>query len=115
MNKFELYITAIFIVKISLIGLILFHMFVKYMKPEYKELLEKIEFWKKRFEFIFNIMMSFLLTILFNPHKHDEIVITGQVKLLLYLFGLLMLVSADWNIFIHESPIFVTIQKIVKN
>lgn len=115
MNKLQLYIVFIFIIKILFIVTVIYSLYVKHKKPTNKILLKRIEFWKDHIEFIFNMMMSLLLVILFNPHTHEVIKISGEVKLLLYLFGIIMFMTADWKIFIHESPTFEFIQKVLSN
>jgi surface polysaccharide O-acyltransferase-like enzyme len=57
--------------------------------------------------------MAILLIYLFNPITSQSIVITGHTKILLYLFGILLLVTTNWNNFLTPSPWFIDLQKIV--
>ena len=57
--------------------------------------------------------MAGLLIYLFNPRNDRSILITHETKILLYLFGFILLITADWNVFFHESPFFKKFQKIV--
>ena len=71
MNNFDMYIMLIFIVKLAFIILAVYRLYIKAKQPEEKELLEKIEFWKHRVEFIFITLMSILLIYLFNPRFNN--------------------------------------------
>jgi len=55
--------------------------------------------------------MSLLLLYLFNPRKPD-IVIEGETKILLFLFGFVLLITAKWDIFFQESKWFKRIQEV---
>jgi hypothetical protein len=57
--------------------------------------------------------MSVLLIYLFNPRTERSVMIDYETKLLLYLFGFILLITADWGVFIHETPLFKKFQKIV--
>lgn len=105
MNKFDMYITLIFIVKICFICLAVYRAYLKFKKPTDKKLLEDVEFLKSRFEFLFVTLMSFLLIYLFNPRSNKVIMIDGETKLLLYLFGFVLLITENIEKFISESPL----------
>jgi hypothetical protein len=74
---------------------------------------EGILFWKERLEFIFIALMALLLIYLFNPRRDRNVIIDYETKLLLYLFGFILLITAKWGDFIHENPLFKKFQKIV--
>jgi hypothetical protein len=109
MNKFDIYITLIFIVKISFIILAVYRLYIKAKNPKNKNL-KIVEFWKERFEFIFISMMSVLLIYLFYPRANRINMIDGETKLLLYLFGFVLLLTENWSSFIHEAPWFKKLQ-----
>ena len=88
-------------------------MYLKLKHKEHSETDKKIVFWKERLEFIFIILMAVLLIYLFNPRNDRSISIDYETKILLYLFGFILLITADWKDFFHESPTFKMIQKIV--
>ena len=98
MNKFDIYISLTVIVKIIYIILAISRLYIKYKKPNAKKLLEEIELWKKRVEFVFIIMMSALLIYLFNPRKDHLYMIDKEAKILLYLYGVVMLFIATEKI-----------------
>lgn len=114
MKYFDMYIILIFIVKIVFIILSLYRLYVKAKTPEDKKLLETIEFWKSKAEFIFISLMSILLVYLFNPRANNISMIDGETKLLLYLFGFILLLTENWSSFIHESSWFKKLQIILK-
>lgn len=67
----------------------------------YKTSLEINDRIKDQVEFIFNIAMALLIIILFNPRQKKHLKIDSETRLLLYLFGYLLVISADWSSFIH--------------
>jgi cytochrome c oxidase assembly protein Cox11 len=114
MNYFDMYIILIFIVKLAFVSLAIYKLYIKTKKPENKKLLETLEFWKKRIEFIFVSLMSILLVYLFNPRTNHLNMIDGETKLLLYLFGFVLLLTENWSTFIYESPWFKKLQTILQ-
>lgn len=114
MDKFGMYIILIFIIKIIFIILAITDVIIKRKKPLNKKLSGTIEFWKERFEFVFIAMMSLLLIYLFNPRSNRMGMITGETKLLLFLFGFVLIITAKWGIFLKESPLLKKIQTIIQ-
>jgi len=106
MDGFVLYIILIFIVKILFIILTITHLYMKMKGKTNTQLDEKVTFWKGRLEFIFVFLMSFLLIYLFNPRTSRLNKVTGETKLLLYLFGFVLLLTANWETFITEAKWF---------
>lgn len=113
MNKFDIYITFIFLIKIGFITMVLIHLYLKLKHRENNELDKKILYWKDRLELFFIVLMSFLLIYLFNPRYDKSILIDRETKILLYMFGFVLLITSNWNVLIKESPLFSTIQKII--
>lgn len=106
MKYFDMYITLIFIVKIIFIILAVYRQYIKAKKLQNKKLLTTIEFWKSRFEFLFITLMSILLIYLFYPRSNNIGMIDGETKLLLYLFGFVLLLTENWTNFVNESILF---------
>ena len=79
------------------------------------ELFKTIEFWKDRIEFIFIAFMSALLIYIFNPRVDRTKYINYETRLLFYLFGFILILTANWKIFFKESPLFKDLQKVVSN
>lgn len=114
MNYFDIYITIIFIVKILFVCLAVYSLYMKAKKSKDVKRMQTIQFWKERMEFLFITLMSILLIYLFNPRGANRLgMIDGETKLLLYLFGFVLLLTENWSNFIHESPLFKKFQSII--
>ena len=113
MYNFNLYITLIFIIKLGFISLALTHIYLKVKGKSQSDLDKKIMYWKERFEFIFILLMAMLLIYLFNPRTDRIVMINGETKVLLYLFGFILLITAKWGEFFHEAEWFKYFQKSV--
>jgi hypothetical protein len=114
MKYFDIFIIVIFIVKIVFIILAISDKIIKRKKPLNKKLSEKLEFWKDRVEFIFIALMSVVLIYIFNPRSNRLSMITGETKLLLFLFGIVLLITAKWDLFFKESKTLKSIKNIIK-
>ena len=114
MDNFTLYINLIFLIKIFFILTSISHVYLKVKGDEDSDLDKKMIYWKERLEFIFVFLMAFLLIYLFNPRK-PSVVISGETKFLLFLFGFVLLITANWKIFVHEAKWFARFQKIIGN
>jgi len=99
----NLFITIIIITKLLFIILSLIHIYLKKIKKTNSDLDKKILFLKERIEFIFILFMSILLIHLFNPFSPKSVEVKGETKLLLFLFGIILIISANWNTFIGKS------------
>ena len=115
MDKYTLYIYLIFAVKIGFVIMTIYHILLKVKGKSDSDLDKKIVYWKERFEFIFILLMSILLVYLFNPRKDRATMIDGETKILLYLFGFVLLITAKWGDFFHEAKWFKYIQESIGN
>jgi hypothetical protein len=113
MTKLDNFIYLIFVVKLSFILLTLTEKYYKFSGKEDADIYKNITYWKDRIEFIFIILMSILLMYIFNPRFNRENLINGEIKLLLFLFGFILVFTAKWNIFIEESKWFTDIKEIL--
>jgi hypothetical protein len=114
MNYLSIYIILIFAVKIAFMTLAIYRLYIKSKNPQDKKLLTKIEYWKARSEFTFITLMSILLIYLFNPRANNTNMINSETKLLLYLFGFVLLLTENWSTFIHEALWFKDFQQILR-
>lgn len=64
---------------------------------------EKFNYWKERTEFLFIACMSALLLIMFFPHHRKEWKLNREERLMLYLFGWILLYTANWKLFIEDA------------
>jgi hypothetical protein len=115
MDKYNIYVTFIFLIKIGFILMAVTHIYLKAKGKEKSDLDKKILYWKERFEFIFIALMSILLIYVFNPRTDRTILLDKETKLLLYLFGFILLITAKWDVFIKESPLVKKIQQSLGN
>lgn len=76
---------------------------------KYSEKLHKI---KEQTEFVFIFLTSILMIAIFYPRQNNLKYIDNHVKLLFYLFGWILIITAKWNLFFDESPI---LQKIANS
>jgi hypothetical protein len=113
MDKYTIFIYLIFVIKLGFILMALTHIYLKIKRESNSDLDNKIIYWKERFEFVFVLLMSALLIYLFNPSKDRGILIDGETKILLYLFGFVLLITANWGEFFHEAKWFNYIQESV--
>lgn len=67
------------------------------------ELSEKLTLIKEQSEFVFIFLTSLLMIAIFNPWQDNLKYIDSHVKLLFYLFGGILIFTARWNLFFHES------------
>ena len=108
-----MFIYLIFAVKICFISMSITHIYLKVKGETDSDLDKKVFYWKERFEFIFILLMAILLIYLFNPRMERNVIINGETKLLLYLFGVVLLITANWDTFFHEAEWFQYLQKSV--
>jgi hypothetical protein len=111
MDSYEVYIIFLICLKITYIFLAVLHLYYR-RKGLKKD--QEIVYWKSRIEFIFTISMAILLIYLFNPRQGNKVIITGETKLLLFLFGFILLITAKWENFIHTSHWFKEIQNTLR-
>jgi len=57
--------------------------------------------------------MACLLIYLFFPSSNKSVEISGATRELLYLFGIVVLVTANWGDFFKESPALIRLQNII--
>ena len=105
MNNYNIYLTVIILVKVLFLILAVLHIYLTAKGKANSETDKKIEYWKERLEFVFVALMSILFIYLFNPR-------TGT-SILLYLFGLFLLITAKWGEFFTESKTFKRVQKVI--
>jgi len=113
MSYFDNYVIFIILVKVVFIILAVSHLYFNIKGKTDSKIDKKIVHWKERVEFVFITLMSLMLIYLFNPRSNRDLKLDFETKLLLYLFGFILLITAKWEIFIKESPVFKKIQAVV--
>jgi succinate dehydrogenase hydrophobic anchor subunit len=110
MDTYTKCILFILALKVVFILLAVTHFYYKITNQENTKKYEEVDYWKSRVEFIFTISMSILMIYLFSPRKGNTIVITGETKILLFLFSGLLFITAKWENFIYTSKWFQQVQ-----
>ena len=113
MDKFSIYIHLIIFIKVLFFCFATSHLYLKVKGKAHSETDEKILFWKTRIEFIFIILIAFLLIYLFNPTSNMCANLDKETKLLLCLFGFILLITANWSVVIKENTLFKQFQTVV--
>jgi hypothetical protein len=111
MKYYDIYITIIFIVKIIFIALSVSHIYFKVKGNDKSSMDIKIEYWKERIEFVFIILIALLLIYLFSPTANRNMMLDRETKFLLYLFGIILIITAKWEKFFTESKWVIYLQK----
>jgi heme/copper-type cytochrome/quinol oxidase subunit 2 len=105
-NKwYDYFILFILIIKLIYIILALIHLYLKIKGRENNSLDLKIVSYKDQLEIVFVISMSILLLYLFYPKHINPPEIDTQSRLLLFLYGIIILFTLDWTKFINESNV----------
>ena len=70
-------------------------------------------YWKEWLEFIFIILMALVCIIIFYPYYSDTIYIDKETRLLLFIYGFIILITANWSIIFNLPPWVSQLQSIV--
>jgi hypothetical protein len=93
MDKYSAYIQSIMVVKIIFMFFLLVQIYLLIKGKKDSEMDKKIKYWKHKFENVFKIMMALLIIFLFNPTTDRSVLIDNETKLLLFLFGIILIIS----------------------
>ena len=117
MRLFDIGITIIILLKIIFIILLITQFYFKYKEPNNTKRLNNLKLWRKQIEFIFIFSMSLLLIYLFNPRINRLYMVDTETRLLLYLFGFILIISADLEKFLNDSKskILINITKFLRD
>lgn len=115
MTKYDTYITFIFIIKVGFILMAITHLYLKVKGKDKTALDKQIMYLKDRFEFVFIVATALLLMYLFNPHRNRTALIDHETCILLYLFGVVLIITSKWDIFVKESAFVKQLQQIIGN
>ena len=113
MHELDMYIYIIIFIKICFIISAITHGYLKRTNKLNSDLDKKALYWKEKLEFIFKALMAGLIIYLFNPKYNRENLIDYETKVLLYLFGFILLLTANWSAFVEESSWFEKLQIIL--
>ena len=96
---YSAYIKSIILVKLCFLFFILVQIYLLLKGKKDSEMDTKIKYWKNKFEFIFKTLMALLLIFLFNPNTDRSVLIDNETKILLCLFGVILIITTKWNEF----------------
>lgn len=114
MDKYTMYIYLIFAIKIIFIVLALANKYFIAKKKTNTPIAISVSYWKARVDFIFTILMAGLLVYLFYPQQNiPSVIISGETKLLMFLFGVILIITANWSSFFTEAIWFQDLQQII--
>lgn len=60
---------------------------------------------KDKSEFIYQITVALLIIIIFNPWYNNMRFISKEITILFFIFGIIIIISADWNNFFIKKYI----------
>ena len=71
---------------------------------------QRVEYLRSSCEFIVTILISCLLIYLFNPLYPKLYLIDKETKIVLFLFGIILLLTSKWSDFVNTNKFFVLFQ-----
>ena len=115
MTAYNLLIILIIMIKVVFILLKLTAFYNRVMGIKDTLFSTNVLFWADRVEFIYTFLMAILIIALFkNAVKVGVLCIYDKETIfLMYVFGFILLFTADWNEFISESTIITYIQNML--
>ena len=106
-NWYDYFILFIITVKILFLVLRLLCKYYQVTQPTNTQKIDNLTYWSDRVDVLFVICMSLLLIYLFRPRspttKSPEI--DTEVRLLLFLYGIITLLTMNWKVFLSDSQI----------
>ena len=102
------FIYLIIFFKIIFYFCLVFHVFFKTLgkHSKYKEYDDTLIHLISQSEFIFKFLMAILIIFIFYPWRNNMKYIDRKIQILFYLFGFILLFTADWNSFLKESVFY---------
>lgn len=109
MDGYDLYIYSVFMCKLIMVISAITFRIIEHTKinHEFKSYIKNI---KNIFEFLFEFMMALLLIYIFNPRSMNFI--NYETRLLLFLLGIILLITANYGIFFTETKHTILFKKI---
>lgn len=104
MNLYNILIYVTFFVKVSFLFTLIYLRYVKTKQPKNMILQAKLTTIKEQLDFVFIWLMSLILIINFNPYV-KFIQIDPETKLLFFLYGIIMIFTANYTFFESNSII----------
>lgn len=105
------FIVFVIVVKVCFVGFALAHFINTHQKQRATTSSElaslehwdvRFRYWKERTEFVFIVSMALLLMYHFVPQHRRPV--NHETGILFFLFGAILLLTADWSLFVREAP-----------
>lgn len=91
-SLFDLYIYFILAVKVLFVLMAIAEKLAKDKNTK-----ATLTYWKEKTEFIFIVSMAVLCIGLFNPFRYGQLVLNHHTRILLFIYGFIVLLNADWS------------------
>jgi len=110
MNLYTALLNVTFCVKIGFLITVFYLKYITHTDPKNVKLQLTLSTAKGQFDFVFILLMSTILIINFNPYV-EVIRIDRETKLLFFLYGVIMILTANYtnfenkSIFLHDTTI----------
>lgn len=100
----DFFILFIIFIKIIFVISAITHVILSHSKNHKAQQIDPIVvYWKERTEFVFIVTMAILLVYHFNP-RLPRPYINHETSILFFLYGLVLIFTAKWSLFISEAP-----------
>jgi len=107
-SKMDIFI--LFIIAAKIMFSITWFLLIVFNKTGYANLLnDDFEYARDVSEFIFNMSMAIILIVVFNPYYKYEGTIDREMRLLFFVFGTILILTADWSMIFGHLKIFDTL------
>ena len=111
---YKSFIYFILFFKIVYISLALIHLYVV-KKTNNTKLATTLAFWKEQCDFVFSASMAILIIYLFYPvSQRNTVTVDSESAFLLYAFGVVLIITANWSAFFGDSRLLNDIQGIFR-
>jgi hypothetical protein len=102
-TPYFLFLCLIVVVKVSFFAVAILYRVVQHKDPTDVQKQNTIETLKEQLEFVYIILMSILLLINFNPWT--PVSIDTETRVLLFLYGIIVLFTSKYSTFAQQSLI----------
>lgn len=110
MNSYDYFIYYIVLNKILFVIFGVWHFVLVRENKGETEFSSNLHIWKEYFEFMFIACMAILCLYLFNPFLEVRPAINYETRVLLFVFGWIVLLNCKWDLFFEQSKWFTLLQ-----
>jgi hypothetical protein len=110
MNSYDYFIYYIVLNKILFVLFGVWHFIIVRENKGETEFSSNLHNWKEYCEFMFIACMAILCLYLFNPFLKVRPAINYETRVLLFVFGWIVLLNCKWDLFFEQSKWFTLLQ-----